>query len=213
MRLLFVCTGNLCRSPVAERLTLAKAEQALGPAAATVRVRSAGVGTTDGRPMDPNSARALADLGGRPEAFLSRQIQPGDAVGADLTLTMTGQHRHQVLKRSPRALRRTFTLAEAVALMELVDPRELTAITALPMERRAGELAARLNDARLHRRTSPADDIADPIGQPRRVHREVAETIEGHLEIITQLLFASLPPATVMMQAVSPAPNRATLLR
>jgi protein-tyrosine phosphatase len=213
VRLLFVCTGNICRSPVAERLTLALAEQALGPSAVSVRVRSAGVGATDGRAMEPNSAQALVELGGNPEGFTSRQIQPGDAEGADLTLTMTSQQRHQVLKRSPRALRRTFTLAEARALLELVGSRDANAVVTLPIERRAVELAARLNEARTQRRTMPADDILDPIGQPRRVHREVAETIDENLEPLARLLFAALPPATVMMAVPVNTRNRGDLLR
>jgi protein-tyrosine phosphatase len=212
MRLLFVCTGNLCRSPVAERFALAMAERALGSSAASILIRSAGVGTTDGRHMDSHSAQALIELGGDPEGFASQQLIPRRAEEADLTLTMTAQQRHEVLKQAPRGLRRTFTLAEASALMSLMDDRDLRDVTTFPIERRAAELAVHLNEARILRRTSRDDDIMDPIGQPKRVHREVAATIADHLEPIGRVLFAPPPPVTVIMPSPQASSRRTQLL-
>lgn len=78
VRLLFVCTGNLCRSAVAERLTLARAARSLAgsPELARVEVVSAGVHAEDGARMDPLSARALQALGGDPAGFASRRLPP-----------------------------------------------------------------------------------------------------------------------------------------
>ncbi|MBM4497011.1 hypothetical protein GS426_20035 [Rhodococcus hoagii] len=63
--------------------------------------------------MEPKAAQVLSDLGGSPDGFVARQINPAVASSADLVLTMTEEHRDAVLKLSPRHLKRTFTLLEA----------------------------------------------------------------------------------------------------
>ncbi|WP_175479732.1 hypothetical protein [Geodermatophilus siccatus] len=70
MRILFVCTGNVCRSPVAERLATAWTREKLlhSPEADIVQIDSAGMGATSGQPIDRHSAAALVDLGGDPAA-------------------------------------------------------------------------------------------------------------------------------------------------
>ncbi len=79
MRLLFVCTGNVCRSSIAERLAGAWVRQKLAhsPEADTVQINSAGLSAVAGRPIDPHSAAALVDLGGDPTGFRSRDFTPG----------------------------------------------------------------------------------------------------------------------------------------
>jgi protein-tyrosine phosphatase len=190
MRLLFVCTGNMCRSPLAERLTSSWAERALGASAARVRISSAGTNARDGHEMDATSAAVLADLGGDSRGFSARTLVPEHVMGADLVLTMSRRHRHEVLKHAPRALRRTFTLAEAAALYGMAD---VTGIAPLPLEKRATEMAARLDDARRLRRTGPDDDIFDPINKPLEVHQAVGAHIEETLRSLVGVLFARSP--------------------
>src|SRR5689334_3964590 len=135
MRLLFVCTGNLCRSPVAERLTAARARRA--GLADDVVVGSAGLGAPTGQPVHPHSAAALERLGGDPAGFASRPFAAELATGADLVLTMTRAQRRAVLEQTPRGLRRTFTLREAADLLPRADP---TGLASLPPADRAREL-------------------------------------------------------------------------
>jgi protein-tyrosine phosphatase len=187
MRILFVCTGNICRSPLAERLATVWAEQSLGSAAATVVIRSAGTEGLDGRPMDRKSGRALMDLGGDPTGFAARPLLPVMADRADLVLTMTRKHRRLVLAGAPRALRRTFTLPEAASLLEWVDT---IGLAEMPLQARAQELAARLNDGRARRRTDERDDVEDPIGQSATVHADVAGRIAANLRPLADILFA-----------------------
>ena len=66
--ILFVCSGNTCRSPMAERITAAKlaAHLQLSPAellARGIRVYSAGTGAVDGAPASDHAIRALAEIG------------------------------------------------------------------------------------------------------------------------------------------------------
>jgi protein-tyrosine phosphatase len=186
MRLLFVCTGNICRSPLAERLASAWAEKSLGPSAATVHIRSAGTEALDGRPMEARSAAALVALGGDPTGFSARTVTAAMVDDADLILTMTRRQRRQVLTRAPRALRRTFTLPEAADLLRTAD---LRGVVELPLHQRAWELAARLNAGRVRRRGVEADDVFDPIGQSGGVHRQVAARIERKLSPLADVLF------------------------
>src|SRR5688572_26407193 len=113
MRLLFVCTGNLCRSQVAAGLAEAWVQRVPGADAGLVQVRSAGTQAPAGEPMEPRSAATLARLGGDPAGRRAVALTEELAAGADLVLTMTRRHRRAVLELSPRGLRRTFTLLEA----------------------------------------------------------------------------------------------------
>jgi protein-tyrosine-phosphatase len=176
---LFVCTGNICRSPLAERLGRAHLDGALGDAAGSVRVMSAGTRAVVDAPMDLSSAEALRRLGGDPAGFRAQRLQDGMATAADLTLTMTREHRQEVLARAPRALSRTFTLLEAAALLdELGEDVELPGGT--PAER-ARALVKRMAGARSIRQGSDADDVPDPIGRTADVHDAVGDTVAGAL--------------------------------
>jgi protein-tyrosine phosphatase len=81
---LFVCTGNTCRSPLAE----AALRDALGEDAARVTVRSAGTAAYEGAPATPQ-ARAVARAAGLDlDAHQSRRLTVDVLAGADLVLLM-----------------------------------------------------------------------------------------------------------------------------
>jgi protein-tyrosine phosphatase len=191
VRILFVCTGNVCRSPVAERLATAWAREKLAhsPEADMAQIRSAGLSAVANRPIDPHSAAALVELGGDPAGFRSHEFTPELAADADLVLTMTRDQRRTVLEASPRGLRRTFTLTEAADLLQRAD---LTGLSLLPLTARARELGRRLDAARAGRPTADSDDIADPIGQTAVVHQEVAGLVAAALRPLADVLFTSV---------------------
>jgi protein-tyrosine phosphatase len=165
---LFVCTGNVCRSPIAERLTTALSGQ-LGITGVTVS--SAGVRAVIGREMHPDAAQIVEHYGGDPRDFTARQINPKIAGGADLVLTMTREHRHAVLEMAPRQLRRTFTLKEAAAIVAQCGARQIDELSALRAQVPAGEFF----------------DIADPIGQSPEFFAGVGEQIAGLLPGVVNL--------------------------
>ena len=177
MHLLFVCTGNICRSPLAERLTSAFATEAGLP---ELTAESAGVGALVGRPMDADAARVLTGLGGTDDGFTARALTPALADRADLVLTMERGHRATVLERAPRALRRTFTLREAAAVLDLLGPDELPTATT-PGERGPQLVAALARRRNQWRGSSGATDVRDPYRRPLDVHAEVGEVIAGAL--------------------------------
>ena len=175
---LLVCTGNICRSALAERLGEAYLIERLGDASAQVRLASAGTQAVVGAPMHPNSALALKGLGGHPEGFRARQFREKMVAESDFVLALTRAHRREVLELAPRALARTFTLREANDLRRLVADVEVPG-SGLPERSRA--LVRRMGAARSSRRSGPSDDICDPVGQPSEVHLAVGEMVADAL--------------------------------
>jgi protein-tyrosine phosphatase len=108
---LYVCTGNVCRSPMAELLF----RSWVSPDA-DVEVGSAGTQALVGRGIDSSSASALGQLGVDPSRHRARQFEPWMAADADLILTAERAHRDVVMTALPSALRRTFTMKEFARL-------------------------------------------------------------------------------------------------
>ena len=159
VHLLFVCTGNICRSPTAERLVRAYAAEQTLP---WLTASSAGTRAVVGSAMDPCSEAVLRALGGDGTGFRARSLTAVDVAAAQLVLTMTTRHRNLVLEQNPKALRRTFTLLEAARL--------LSGATG------AGPLATRLVAARSHHGVGD-DDVADPYRGGVQAHREAGGVI------------------------------------
>lgn len=177
-RLLFVCTGNICRSAAAERLA-GQAFTELGDVERRVVVRSAGTRAVVGAPVHPDTAAAVSDLGGSVEGFTAQQLTAPMVREADLVLTMTRDHRRLALALDPRALSRTFTLREAADVLGEID---LTTGGAFGTPAAGGRPLGQLMAAgRAQRRSSSADDIRDPINAVPDVHRQVVEVIAQSL--------------------------------
>lgn len=141
-----MCTGNICRSPTAERLAAACGA---GLGLQNFITSSAGTRAVISHPIHHEAARVLERLGGEASNFAARQFTPRIASDANLILTMTKTHRDIVLERAPQLLRRTFTLAEAACLCAEADAKTVADLAALrPL------LAS--NDF---------PDVPDPIGQ------------------------------------------------
>ena len=103
---LFVCTGNICRSPVGERLFRARI------AVPTIAAASAGTGALVGYGIDGPSALVLKEFGVDPDGHQARALSKELAHAADLILTAESSHRTMVLNSEPILFRRTFTMRE-----------------------------------------------------------------------------------------------------
>ena len=176
-RLLFVCTGNICRSPFARFHTRALLEMRLGPRwASWFDVASGGTGAVVGSEMHPLSRAQLGPLATHPDvaAFRARQLPARDVELADLVLTVSRSHRSAVLELEPRALRSTFTVREFARLLGSIDPADHAALPADPRERAHALVAAALGGARpgragrLRGRRDPGPDPGRG-GRARRV--------------------------------------------
>ncbi|MFD7443130.1 low molecular weight phosphatase family protein [Streptomyces sp. NPDC059909] len=183
-RVLFVCTGNLHRSPLAERLLKAR----LAALPGTFRVSSAGTAARAGTAMDPVAAALLVGLGGDPSGARARRLTAALVDDSDLLLGAAAEHREAAVRLSPLwSLQRAFTLREFARLLRPED----AAGVAEPAER-----AVALVKGAAERRGGGAwadDDVADPYGAPVQVARQAAVRIAESVERIAAAVLAPAP--------------------
>lgn len=173
--ILMVCTGNVCRSPLLERLVQPDLDRRFG--VGVVPVRSAGTLALVGEAMDERSAGVLRGLGGDPEGFVARRLTEPMIRSAGLVLTATRDHRAQVSRMHPRAMKRTFTFRELAHILTHVPDADLPAATH-PAER-LEELARLATNHRGRHRPGAADDL--DICDPFRREDHVYETMRGQV--------------------------------
>jgi protein-tyrosine phosphatase len=166
LHVLFVCTGNICRSPTAERLADVYGVRYQIP---DFKVSSAGTRAVTAHPIHQDAAAVLENLGGDSSGFAARQLTARIASEADLLLAMTKAHRDSVLELAPHRLHRTFTLSEASRLASEFNVRKVGDLAALRSQLTAADLR----------------DIPDPIGQGKEAFAEVGSQIS---ELLSPLL-------------------------
>ena len=106
LNVLFICTGNTCRSPMAEQIFN---EQTKGLSA---QAFSAGLDAKPGSPMNPQAADALTNLGYSAKEHSSTQVSTQAIEEADVILTFTQDQKDEVAKRFPDAVEKLFTISE-----------------------------------------------------------------------------------------------------
>ncbi len=187
-RVLHVCTGNICRSPMAQQIMRAELDRQFGPAGAAVEVTSAGTyGGHAGQPMHAPAAAVLAGLDYPVDGFRATWLREPLVNAADLVLVATADHRRQVLQLQPRALRRTFTLKELARLAGGLDPRSLP--PAGPAER--FEVLVELAEDRRGLVAGTGhfdDDVEDPYGGPPAAYQQAAAEIRAAVLAVLDLL-------------------------
>lgn len=183
----FVCTGNICRSPFAQRSleTLISGS----PLAGYVTTLSAGTHPLIGQPMDPRPAAIYArEFGHEAPSHRSRQLTSDMASSADLLLAMEADQRRTVLQWFPRAFPRTFLLTEYVDICrQLLSERG--ALVELPSATPQERLSALTAQACRHRTLGVgAPDIPDPYRRGDALHAQIAARILVELEGLLAIL-------------------------
>lgn len=192
-QILVVCTGNICRSPLLERVLQHALDQRWGSGA--VAVRSAGTRGLEGRPMDPQAAERLAGFDGlsAPD-FTARRLTAAMVAQADLVLTATRQHRGLVAQAHPRALRYAFTVLDLADLVGDLRPQDVDATGEDgPAWVRALTAAAATRRGLRPPLAPEAADIVDPYGRDAATYDRMAEQVRETLPVLTAALTARLP--------------------
>jgi protein-tyrosine phosphatase len=193
-RVLYVCTGSVCRSPIAERLTRLELHRRLGDGAERIAVRSAGTWGHVGAPMEAHAATVLAEYGADPEGFLGRELLDEYVIEADLVLTATRDHRAQVISMGHAAGLRTFTLKEFTRLVRAIDPATLPDGGVIDRARALVRAAAALRGWLLAP-SAEADEVYDPYGAPVTVFRHIGAEIHSALDPVVTALTGVTAPA------------------
>ncbi|WP_249423813.1 low molecular weight phosphatase family protein [Nocardioides coralli] len=170
LRVLFVCTANICRSPFMELLADSLADE-------SVTVSSAGTHGFDDHEMDPVMAAQLTARGLTSRGFRSRSLTRELVDAADLVLTAEGAHRTIILADQPGAFRKVFTLGQFAAAVE--DSGDATGHALLET---------------VGTRRPPADpdlDVVDPYGRGTEAAATASDQIEALVRVVIPALTRS----------------------
>ncbi|GAA2527065.1 MBL fold metallo-hydrolase [Rarobacter incanus] len=217
--ILTVCTGNVCRSPLAEMLLRAWAGGLPAPLAAAVSVRSAGTQAPVGATMSGGSVQLAASQGLADPAHAARQLGKSDLAEADLILVATRSHRQQVARMFPRAARKTFTIREFGALANAVDTADLPAQLETVEDVRQALAAIARQRGLGGKRDAATDDIIDPYKRSQAVYDMMGQQLIPPLaDGASQLFGTRIDPVvtcgewTLSTLSVGPMHNNAYII-
>ncbi len=186
--ILTVCSGNVCRSPLAEQLL--RAGLAPWP---QLTVASAGTIGMIGQPMTEQAAALSRRFGGDPSTHVSRELTEQHLNAANLVFAMSREHRRAIAELEPRAIRYTFTIREFARLISGVTESDLGEVALLPIDDVARRLATIVDLAASQRGavappvSADDNDVIDPYGQSDDVYAESARQLVPAIEAVVSL--------------------------
>lgn len=198
MNILFVCTGNTCRSPMAEAIMKSKWPEE--------SVKSAGVFAGKGEPMASNSEVVLREKNLTLD-HETAQITEEMLEWADLVLTMTDRHKQTLTLQYPNYESKYYTLKEYV-LVDDLKWQELKESYSAFEEKRSHILREGMDKLNNHQmeeklnreleedmrkieqmeRGFPDINISDPFGGNVNIYRETRDELEKHIELLVEKL-------------------------
>jgi protein-tyrosine phosphatase len=167
----FVCMGNICRSPLAEKVLRARLrERGFGD----VEITSAGLQAVVGSGMD-ELPKAIAERAGADSAHVAKPVSAELLRASSLILTMTREQRAEIAQEYPFALKRTFTLVEFTRILT-----ELEGDVPRPSRSAGRTLFDAVVDASRFRgmiALTEVDDIEDPYRRSAETHERVGSRV------------------------------------
>jgi protein arginine phosphatase len=198
MRILFVCTGNTCRSPMAEALFAQKKGK-------HDEVKSAGLYASPGSAASPQSIAVLKEKGISIN-HRSKMVTEELISWADLILTMTENHKFAIQKQFPTSVNKVYTLKEYVSeesneiigeLQEVYAELELKRATFIKNNKdQGGNMEAKLRaqlQEEIERITElerhlPNFDISDPFGGTVEIYQRTLNEIDEMVDLLNEKL-------------------------
>ena len=181
LRIVFICTANISRSPYAER----RASSMLA-GSTTVELASAGIPGHPGRPMDELMAAILREQGGSPEGHLSRSLNWWILATADLVLTFEFAQHMRILDAWPDQEGKVLGLLQFVEAAERLVPGAASVVPPAGQPRGVPNLVAAA--AAIAKPNSMTWDVADPYRRGPKAARETAAQIDDALARFLPLL-------------------------
>ena len=172
MKVLMVCTGNLCRSPMAEALMRSRLQQR----GCDIQVASVGTWATFGQPATPEAVDVLDQRGIDLSRHDSRAVDPRELEAADLIVAMTSVHRRELLQIAPGIERKLILMKELVEMA--LDP-------SVPLT--SEERLERLLGAE-RPRWRRALDLDDPMGKPIGAYERTLTQLELGIDVLVEAL-------------------------
>jgi len=183
--ILFVCTGNTCRSAMAEALLRYRLAEA-GVDGPEVASAGTGVRDGDGRGAAPAAVEVLAGRGLDLGSHTTSPLTAAMLADAELVVAMTRHHESTVGLLDPSVRSRTFLAGEVVRLGGQVGLRGDRSVG----DRSVGDWVRALDGARGGHFTAGrvADEVADPWGGPDEAYHRCADRLDGICSGLVRLL-------------------------
>ena len=185
LRVLVVCTGNICRSPLAEYALRGQLDPAV------FRIASAGTRAVPNGRVPQEQVQIAESLGITGiSTHIARQVTAESIAQADLILTASRHRRRRVVRTVPSAVKYTFTIRELARVSQTITDEDL----AFHMKNgndpvRAGIAAANEIRGLAPRPSDPRDDdVVDPYGHEAAVYEESARQLMPAVRVIAQFL-------------------------
>jgi protein-tyrosine phosphatase len=188
--ILYVCSANLCRSVLAERLTRLWIENRPDLCDDRFSVSSAGTDAVPGNDMPHSVARYLRRRGASTESFASRRLSPALVEQADMVLTASRLERDRVIATVPTARSRTFTINELARLAPRAAIDETGPTLDVGTRARSIMATALTLRGRIAGHEGRDDDVPDPT-RGRRSFNRCATSIDSAVDTILEVFAIS----------------------